>query len=188
MQKYANLVELENSVKLIFSCKNSFWYSREQARQKFAKFANFANERTKLPKSREHGLLRGRRGLRRALLRRGHVREGLVLRTSRPATSARGSARTKTSNISKIISFLQIFGGLVLGCIETDFCKKICVSAFFKLCKICTLLHRSTFNILAKNRFKKSWFFVKIQPIALCKFCKITLKYANFCKNQMSTR
>ena len=27
-------------------------------------------------------------------------------------------------NISKI---LQIFGGLVLGCIKTKFCKKICV-------------------------------------------------------------
>ena len=29
--------------------------------------------------------------------------------------------------VSKIGKFLQIFGGLVLGCIKTKFCKKICV-------------------------------------------------------------
>ena len=27
--------------------------------------------------------------------------------------------------------FLQIFGGLVLGCVKTKFCKKICVSQHF---------------------------------------------------------
>ena len=52
VQKYANLVELENAVKRIFSCKISFWYSRERARQKIVKlifakkianFTNFAN-------------------------------------------------------------------------------------------------------------------------------------------------
>ena len=31
----------------------------------------------------------------------------------------------------KICKFLQIFGGLVLGCIETKFCKKICVRQHF---------------------------------------------------------
>ena len=29
--------------------------------------------------------------------------------------------------VSKISKILQIFGGLVLGCIKTKFCKKICV-------------------------------------------------------------
>ena len=29
--------------------------------------------------------------------------------------------------VSKIGKILQIFGGLVLGCIKTKFCKKICV-------------------------------------------------------------
>ena len=36
-------------------------------------------------------------------------------------------------------------------------------TAFFKLYKICILLHRCNLNILAKNRFEKSAFFVKIQ-------------------------
>ena len=33
----------------------------------------------------------------------------------------------RVSKISKIDKLLQIFGGLVLGCIKTKFCKKICV-------------------------------------------------------------
>ena len=33
----------------------------------------------------------------------------------------------RVSKIGKISKFLQIFGGLVLGCIKTKFCKKICV-------------------------------------------------------------
>ena len=31
------------------------------------------------------------------------------------------------SKIEKISKILKIFGGLVLGCIKTKFCKKICV-------------------------------------------------------------
>ena len=31
------------------------------------------------------------------------------------------------AKLRKISKFLQIFGGLVLGCIKTKFCKKICV-------------------------------------------------------------
>ena len=33
----------------------------------------------------------------------------------------------KISKIGKISKILQIFGGLVLGCIKTKFCKKICI-------------------------------------------------------------
>ena len=33
----------------------------------------------------------------------------------------------RVSKIGKIIKILQIFSGLVLGCIKTKFCKKICV-------------------------------------------------------------
>ena len=36
-------------------------------------------------------------------------------------------------------------------------------TAFFKLYKVCILLHRCNLNILAKNRFEKSAIFVKIQ-------------------------
>ena len=41
-------------------------------------------------------------------------------------------------------------------------------TAFFKLYKICILLHRCNLKILAKNRFQKSANFVKIQQ----HFCK----------------
>ena len=43
------------------------------------------------------------------------------------------------------------------------------LTAFFKIYKICILLHRCNLKILAKNRFAKSAIFVKIQQ----KFCKI---------------
>ena len=33
----------------------------------------------------------------------------------------------RVSKIGKISKILQFFGGLVLGCIKTKFCKKICV-------------------------------------------------------------
>ena len=79
---------------------------------------------------------------------------------------------------------LQIFGGLVLGCIKTKSCKKIIIqnmrlTAFFKLYKICTLLHRCNLKMLAKNRFEKSPIFVKIQQhfadvAKFAKFCQIS--------------
>ena len=31
------------------------------------------------------------------------------------------------ANLTLVAKLLQIFGGLVLGCIKTKFCKKICV-------------------------------------------------------------
>ena len=37
------------------------------------------------------------------------------------------SLGVRVSKIGKISKILQIFGGLVLGCIKTKFCKKICV-------------------------------------------------------------
>ena len=41
-----------------------------------------------------------------------------------PAVPPRG---VRVSKIGKFCKILQIFGGLVLGCIKTKFCKKICV-------------------------------------------------------------
>ena len=43
------------------------------------------------------------------------------------------------------------------------------LTAFFKLYKICILLHRCNLKIFAKNRFENSAIFVKIQQ----HFCKI---------------
>ena len=52
-------------------------------------------------------------------------------------------------------------------------------TAFFKLYKICILLHRCNLKIFAKNRFEKSAIFVKIQQnfanvAKIAKFCQIS--------------
>ena len=56
------------------------------------------------------------------------------------------------------------------------------LTAFFKLYKICILLHRCNLKILAKNRFEKSAIFVKIQQ-HFCKCCKICKNLPNFKKH-----
>ena len=71
----------------------------------------------------------------------------------RSSVGPTGSARRQLNAFLKnaffenaIFENLQIFGGLFLGCIKTKFCKKIIqnmrLTAFFKLYKICILLHR----------------------------------------------
>ena len=81
---------------------------------------------------------------------------------------------------------LQIFGGLVLGCIKRKFCKKIIQNmrstAFFKLYKICILLHRCDLKKFAKNRFEKTAIFVKFQQknCKCRKICKILSNFKNF--------
>merc|ERR1719515_228052 len=52
-------------------------------------------------------------------------------------------------------------------------------TAFFKLYKICILLHRCNLKIFAKNRFEKSAIFVEIQQ-KICKCCKICKILSNF--------
>ena len=72
---------------------------------------------------------------------------------------------------------LQIFGGLVLGCIKTKICNKICVRQHFssstRFASFCTAAISKFF---AKNRFEKSAIFVKIQQnFCKCrKICKIS--------------
>ena len=44
------------------------------------------------------------------------------------------------------------FGGLVLGCIEAKFCKKICVGKLSPRSTQCTPLHSSAISIANKNR------------------------------------
>ena len=50
------------------------------------------------------------------------------------------------------------------------------LTTFFKLYKICILLHRCNLKILAKNRFEKSAIFVKFQQ----KIANVA-KFAKFC-------
>ena len=55
------------------------------------------------------------------------------------------------------------------------------LTAFFKLYKICILLHRCNLKILAKNQFEKSAFFVKIR-LNFCKCWKICKILSNLTK------
>ena len=55
-------------------------------------------------------------------------------------------------------------------------------TAFFKLYKICILLHRCNLKIFAKNRFEKTAIFVKFQQ-AFCKCRKMrNLQKFSFCQ------
>jgi hypothetical protein len=54
------------------------------------------------------------------------------------------------------------------------------LTAFFKLYKMCILLHRCNLKIFAKNRFEKSAIFKQIQQNFanvgyFAKFCKISI-------------
>ena len=55
-------------------------------------------------------------------------------------------------------------------------------TAFFKLYKICILLHRCNLKIFAKNRFEKTAIFVKFQQkICKCRtICKMLSNFNNF--------
>ena len=65
---------------------------------------------------------------------------------------------------AEIFKILQIFGGLVLGCIKTKFCKKICVRQHFssstRFASFCTA---AISKISQNNRFEKTAIFVKFQ-------------------------
>ena len=89
----------------------------------------------------------------------------------------------RVSKIWKISKILQIFGGLVLGCIETKFCKKICVRQHFSSTnRFASFLHRCNLKIFAKNRVEKSAIFVKFQQknCKCRKNCKILSNFKNF--------
>ena len=63
----------------------------------------------------------------------------------------------RVSKIGIISKFLQIFGGLVLGCIKTKFCKKICVRQHFsgstRFASFCTAaISKFSQNIGLKNQ------------------------------------
>ena len=55
-------------------------------------------------------------------------------------------------------------------------------TAFFKLYKICILLHRCNLKIFAKNRFEKTAIFVEFQQknCKCRKICKILPNFKNF--------
>ena len=121
-----------------FLAKFRFDTAENEPAKHLAKFANFANP-SPLSTQRTSGAAAGPgvRGSGRAPPRRRPARRPgrsgarggppPTARTARWGEGGRaGDARdeAKLANFSKILNF---FGGLVLGCIKTKFCKKICV-------------------------------------------------------------
>ena len=75
---------------------------------------------------------------------------------------------------------LQIFGGLVLGCIKTKFCKKICVRQHFssstRFAYFCTAAISKFSQKIGLKKQQFSWnFSKKIANVAkFAKFCQIS--------------
>ena len=75
---------------------------------------------------------------------------------------------------------LQIFGGLVLGCIKTKFCKKICVRQHFssstRFASFCTAAISKFSQKIGLKKQQFSWNFSnKIANVAkFAKFCQIS--------------
>ena len=95
----------------------------------------------------------------------------IARRASRPSRKRRLRRRNHELNcgrggkIGKFCKFLQIFGGLVLGCIKTKFCKKTCVWQHFssstRFASFCTAaISKFSQKIGLKNQ-QFSWKFSK---------------------------
>ena len=81
---------------------------------------------------------------------------------ARKLAVAKERVEVRVSKIGEIIiisKILQIFGGLVLGCIKTKFCKRICVRQLFssstRFASFCTaaISKFSQKNCLKKQQF-----------------------------------
>ena len=90
------------------------------------------------------------------------------------------------SKIGKISNFLQKFANFWRArsrLYQNEILQENMRStAFFKLYKICILLHRCNLKIFAKNRFEKTAIFVKFQQknCKCRKICKILSNFKNF--------
>ena len=140
---------LQNVYVVLFTCKDRRRYSRKRA--KF--FRKFAKKRWWSMRSPSPSCTRSTTSA---------VTSEASMKVGRAILMTGGDDLANLQNFTK---FVQIFGGLVLGCIKTKFCKKICVwvclTAFFNLYKMCTLMHRCDLKMLAKNRLEESANFVK---------------------------
>ena len=128
---------MKNAVKRIFCCKISFWYSRERARQKFAKFSKNAFSKNAFSKN----------------------------------------AFSKKAFFENFANFWRARSRLYQNEILQEYMRS---TAFFKIYKICILLHRCNLKIFAKNRFEKTAIFVKFQQKKL----QMSQNLQNFVKFQ----
>merc|ERR1711966_651202 len=108
---------------------------------------------------------------------------------TRPEDPGRSTLRSGCRNRAEIglhfSKILQIFGGLVLGCIKTKFCKKICVRQHFssstRFASFCTA---AISKISQKIGLKKTAIFVKIQQKKL-QMSQILQNFVKFQKFQL---
>ena len=101
--------------------------------------------------------------------------------STRPTTGTRAPAPPRAS-CKMFCKFLACSFSAVP---KRNFARKYpfdSMKAFFKLYKICILLHRCNLKIFAKNRFEKTAIFVKFQQknCKCRKNCKILSNFKNF--------
>ena len=95
-------------------------------------------------------------------------------RTAPPTTSCR--ERLALAKLGKLANFANFWRALSRLYQNEILQENMSLTSFFKLYKICILLHRCNLKIFTKNRFENSAIFVKIQQ-KFCKsrkFCKIS--------------
>ena len=97
--------------------------------------------------------------------------------------AARASPISKIGNFCKIFPKFANFWRARSRLYQNEILQENMRStAFFKLYKICILLHRCNLKIFAKNRFEKTAIFVKFQQknCKCRKICKILSNFKNF--------
>ena len=78
----------------------------------------------------------------------------------------KGLGLAKSAKMAKLAIFLQNFWQARSQLYRNEILQEnMRLTAFFKLCKICILLHRCNLKNFAKNRFEKSAISVKFQQI-----------------------
>ena len=99
------LSSLKNAVERIFSCKISFWYSRERARQKFAKFSKNAFSKKGRRKLCAHGYRPtprpGETHRSKDVARPAHVEAQVPCEVQRPERCVRGRRRRQPVDAAK---------------------------------------------------------------------------------------
>ena len=119
MQKHVNLVDLVKSFPTNIYLQNLASIQKRTSPVKFAHLAEKSGKGSISNLSTKAGGLRPRGGAARAAL---HGRRSCWARADRFSKMHFSKMHFSKMHFSKI---LQIFGGLVLGCIKTKFCKKM---------------------------------------------------------------
>ena len=140
--------------------------------QNFAKFANFADPSplTLIINSPAVGLRRRGRDVVGAAVELPERRRVRLL-----SRRGRRTARARCQFLGKfrhIFARFRLYQNEILQ-------ENMSLTAFFKLYKICILLHRCDLKIFAKSRFEKTAIFVRIQQ-ENCKCRKIRKILSNF--------